>query len=82
MIFRHNFWVGPIDQRSMRLNYILQNIFRDTPLKYIQCIQIRALKFPFLAVIGGVFERAKYGQVGYPWKDLAKCSSGALALGQ
>ena len=29
-----------------------------------------------------VFERAKYGQVGCPWKDLAKCSSDALVLGQ
>ena len=29
-----------------------------------------------------LFECAKYGQVGYPWKDLAKCSSDALSLYQ
>ena len=29
-----------------------------------------------------VFGCAKYGRVGYPWKDLAKCSSVALILGQ
>ena len=32
--------------------------------------------------IFGIFGRAKYGQVGCPLKDLAKCSSDALALGQ
>ena len=29
-------------------------------------------------IFGRVFERAKYGQVGCPWKDIAKCSSDAL----
>ena len=29
-----------------------------------------------------IFGRGQYGQVGYPWKDLAKCSSDALVLGQ
>ena len=29
-----------------------------------------------------VFGRAKYGQVGCPWNDLAKCSSDALVFGQ
>ena len=33
-------------------------------------------------VFGGIFGRSKYGQVGCPWKDLAKCSSDALFLGQ
>ena len=38
--------------------------------------------WPYLAVFGQVFERAKYGQVGCPRKDLAKCSSDALTLDQ
>ena len=33
-------------------------------------------------IFGRVFGRAKYDQVGYPWKDLAKCSSDALTLYQ
>ena len=33
-------------------------------------------------IFGRVFGRPKYGQVGYPWKDLAKCSSDALTLCQ
>ena len=38
--------------------------------------QIPFLAFlAYLAIFGCVFERAKYGQVGYLWKDLAKCSS-------
>ena len=36
----------------------------------------------YFAIFGHVFERANYGQVGYPWKDVAKCSSYALILGQ
>ena len=32
MRFSHNFWLGaPIDTRSMHLNCILQDLFRDTP---------------------------------------------------
>ena len=32
----HNFLLeGPIDLRTMCLNYILQDIFRDTPLDHI-----------------------------------------------
>ena len=33
-------------------------------------------------IFGCIFGRAQYGQVGCPWKDLAKCSSYALVLGQ
>ena len=33
-------------------------------------------------IFGRVFERAKYGQVGYPWKDFSKCSSDTVILGQ
>ena len=29
-----------------------------------------------------IFERANYGQVGCPWKDIAKYTSEALVLGQ
>ena len=36
MRFGHNFWLGgPFDTRSMRLNCILQDLFRDTPLDHI-----------------------------------------------
>ena len=43
MRFGHNFWLGgPIDTRSMRLNCILQDLFRDTPLDHIWPAQIRA----------------------------------------
>ena len=36
MRFGHNSWLGgPIDTRSMRLNCILQDLFRDTPLDHI-----------------------------------------------
>ena len=44
------------------------------PPKYGQIHQIRYL--------GRVFGHDKYGQVGYPWKDLAKCKSEALTLCQ
>ena len=41
--FGHNFWlVGPIDLRPMRLNCILLDLFRDTPLDHIWGAQIRA----------------------------------------
>ena len=30
----------------------------------------------------GAYLGAKYGQVGCPWKDLTKCSSDGLVLGQ
>ena len=36
----------------------------------------------YVAIGGREIDRTKYGQVGYPWKDLAKCSSYALLLGQ
>ena len=39
--FGHNFWLeGPIDLRTTRLNYILQDLFRDTPLNQIWSAQI------------------------------------------
>ena len=32
----HNFWLdGPIDLRTTRLNFFLQDLFRDTPLDHI-----------------------------------------------
>ena len=34
----------------------------------------------YLTIFGHVIERAKYGQVGCPLKDFAKCSSDALTL--
>ena len=37
--------------------------------------------WPYLAIYG-IFGRAKYSQVGCPLKDLAKCISGTLVLGQ
>ena len=41
MIFGHNFWLeGPIDLRPTRLNCILQDLFRDTPLDHILRAQI------------------------------------------
>ena len=41
MRFGHNFWLeGPIGLRSMRLNGILQDLLRDTPLDHIWRTQI------------------------------------------
>ena len=41
--FSHNFWLeGPIDLRRTRLNCIMQDLFRDTPLDHIWGAQIRA----------------------------------------
>ena len=85
----HIFWLeGPIHLRPTRLNCILQDLFRDTPLDHIARAQIFPPKYAYLAylaifgIFGRVIWRAKYGQVGCPWKDLAKCSSDALVLGQ
>ena len=33
-------------------------------------------------IFGCIFGRVQYGQVGCPWKDLEKCSSDKLVLGQ
>ena len=56
MRFGHNFWLeGPIDQRPTRLNSILQDHFRDTPLHHIWRAQICA-KNTYLAIFGRVFE--------------------------
>ena len=42
MRYCHNFLLeGPIDLRPMRLNCILQDLFRHTPLDHIWCAQIR-----------------------------------------
>ena len=43
MRFGHNFWLGgPIDTRSIRLNCILQDLFRDYPIDHNWHAQIRA----------------------------------------
>ena len=43
MRFGHNFWLEvPINLRPTRLNCILQDLFRDTPLDHIWRYQIRA----------------------------------------
>ena len=36
----------------------------------------------FGCIFGRIIGRSRIGQVGCPWKDLAKCSSDALFLGQ
>ena len=42
MRFGQNFWLeGPIDLRPTRLNCILQDLFRDTPLDHNWRAQIR-----------------------------------------
>ena len=46
-----------------------------------QCQNTKHLLTSYLAIFG-IFVRAKYGQVGCPWKYLAKCSSDTLVLGQ
>ena len=35
--------------------------------------------FGIFGIFGRIFGRAKYGQVGCPWKDLAKCCSTSYA---
>ena len=41
MSFGHSFWLeSPIDLRPTRLNYILQDLFRDTPLDHIWRAQL------------------------------------------
>ena len=39
-IIKHRKNCGPIDPRSTRLSYILQDVFRDTPLEHIWLAQI------------------------------------------
>ena len=40
---RHEFWLeDPIDLRSTRLNFILQDTFKDTPIGHILRAQIHA----------------------------------------
>ena len=79
----HNFWLGsPIGTRSTRLSAILQDFFRDIPFDLIWRAQICAQNpyLAYLAVFACVIEHAKYGHVGCPWKDLARCSSDALTI--
>ena len=56
MIFGHNFRLGgPIDTRLMRLNCILHDLFRDTPLDHIWHAQIRAQIWPITITRNTVF---------------------------
>ena len=79
MRFGFYFWLGgPVDLKPECLNCISQDFFRDTPLDHIWRAQIRAWNTIFgiygiLGIFGRVFSYVKYGQVGCPWKDLAKC---------
>ena len=63
-------------------------IFSEIPHLTIFGALKYAPKYAYLAylaifgIFGCIFGRAQYGQVGCPWKDLAKCSSDALVLGQ
>ena len=52
MIFGHNFWLGgPIDARSMRLNYILQDLLRDIQTSTIFGASKYAPQIPYLAYL-------------------------------
>ena len=88
MRFGHNIWLeGPIDL-DQRVSTAFCKIFSGTPHLTLFGAPKYAPKYAYLAylaifgIFGRVFGRPKYGQVGYPWKDLAKCSSDALVLGQ
>ena len=54
---------------------------RDSSRKWLQWWGSRA-EICQLWYLGRVFGRSKYGKVRRAWKDLAKCSSDALVLGQ
>ena len=56
---------GPIDLRLTCRSYILDALFRDTQLNPNMWPKYNCHK-PYLAILWGVFERAKFGQVGYP----------------
>ena len=52
MRFGHNYSLeGTIDLRPTRLNCILQDLFRDTPLDHIWCAQM-CVKNAYLAIFG------------------------------
>jgi len=73
-----NFWLGgPIDPKPTLLN-----AFSGIPHSTIFCALKYAPQILYLAEVARIFERAKYVQMGHPWKDLEKCSSDALVLGQ
>ena len=62
--FGHDFWLeGQIDLRTTRLNYILQDLFRDTPLgaaKYtcLQKIKVEIQKMKYVKLGRLAFRRA------------------------
>ena len=87
MGFGHKFWLGgPIDTRPMRLNYILQDLVRDTPLDNIWRTQIRAHTRPNTAFgariwasqIGSSEVSTPRQQPRCTWAELAKKTSPAL----
>ena len=52
MGFGHNFWLGgSIDKGSMRLNCILQDLFRDTPLDHILFTVVEHVPFQISSFI-------------------------------
>ena len=68
--FGHNFWLeGPIDTRSTRLNCILQDLFRDTPLGHSWRAQICA-KNAYLAYLGAYLSEPNMVKWGVPEKIL------------
>ena len=68
MRYGHNFSLGgPIDLESMRLNCILQDLFRDTPLDHVWYAQIRTQIWPNTA------KYAKYGIWAAIWARQIWC---------
>ena len=75
-----------MDLRSTPLSYILNALFRDTPLGHICCTppnsQIAKLaKYLDIWLFGHLAACAEHGQVGYPCKEHNKYSSEASTLG-
>ena len=73
--------LGPIDTRSTRLNCILQDLSRDTPLDHIAraqiCIQICIFGifghiWPYLAYLGAYLGAPNMVKWGVPEKILQK----------
>ena len=58
--------------------YLFDDVFHDFFAWFCSYLAYLAI----FGIFGCIFGRAQYGQVGCPWKDLAKCSSDALVLGQ
>ena len=66
----HNFWLdGPIDLRTTRLNFFLQDLFRDTPLDQIWRAQIRA-QICQICIFGAYFGAPSMVKWGVPEKIL------------